>query len=97
MNEELKKYIEIIKQLKPILNKNYKVIKLGIFGSMVKGEQKNDSDIDIIVELSEPIGLKFIELRYFLEEKLGRKIDLVSSEGISPYLRQYIEREVFYI
>ncbi|MBW9222614.1 nucleotidyltransferase family protein [Methanothermococcus sp. SCGC AD-155-C09] len=94
---EVVKYLKILKKLKPILKKEFKVSRIGIFGSVVRGEQRKDSDIDIIVEFSEPIGLRFIELAEFLEKKLGRKVDLVSKEGISPYIKPYIEREVTYV
>ena len=94
---EVVRYIKVLKKLKPILEKEFKVSKVGIFGSVVRNEQSGSSDIDIIVEFSEPIGLRFIELAEFLEKKLGRKVDLVSSEGISPYIKPYIEKEVLYI
>ena len=96
-DREVMKHIEILKKLKPILKKEFKVSRIGIFGSVVRNEQSGSSDIDIIVEFSEPIGLRFIELAEFLEKKLGRKVDLVSSEGISPYIKPYIEKEVLYI
>lgn len=94
---EVSKYIKVLRELKPELKKEFKVLRIGIFGSFVRNEQKKDSDIDIIVEFSEPIGLKFIDLIEFIEKKLGKKIDLVSSEGISPYIKPYIEEEIVYI
>jgi len=94
---EVVKYIKVLKKLKPILEREFKVSKIGLFGSVVRNEQSQDSDIDIIVEFSEPIGLKFVELAEFLEKNLGRKVDLVSSKGISPYIKPYIEKEVIYI
>jgi len=63
----------------------------------VRGEQREESDIDIIVDFYEPIGLKFIDLLHFLERKIGRKVDLVSAKGISPYIKPYIDREVIFI
>lgn len=53
-------------------------------------------DVDILVEFSEPIGLKFFDLIEFLEQKLGRKVDLVSVDAISPYIKPYVEREVVF-
>lgn len=52
--------------------------------------------MDILVEFSEPIGLKFFDLIEFLEQKLGRKVDLVSVDAISPYIKPYVEREVVF-
>ena len=94
---EILKYIEILKGLKPHLDREFKVSKIGIFGSYVRGEQREESDIDIIVDFYEPIGLKFIDLLHFLERKIGRKVDLVSAKGISPYIKPYIDGEVIFI
>ena len=74
------------------------VRRLGLFGSHVRGEEREDSDIDLIVEFS--AGQKtydnFIELCFFLEDLLGRKVDLLTPEAISPYIRPHIEKEVRY-
>ena len=72
--------------------------KIGLFGSFVRGEQRPDSDIDLLVEFES--GKKtfdnFIELSFFLEEVLRHKIELVTVESLSPYLGPYILREVEY-
>jgi hypothetical protein len=72
--------------------------KIGLFGSFVRGEQRPDSDIDLLVEF-EP-GQKtfdnFIELSFFLEEVLQHRTELVTVESLSPYLGPYILREVEY-
>ena len=88
--------IKILKELEPILAQEYKVARIGVFGSLVRGEQTEKSDVDILVEFSEPIGLKFFDLIEFLEQKLGRKVDLVSVDAISPYIKPYVEREVVF-
>ncbi|MGQ4875967.1 MAG: nucleotidyltransferase family protein [Promethearchaeia archaeon] len=89
--------IKILRTLKPILKKRFKVSKIGIFGSYTKNLQKKDSDIDILVKFSEPIGLDFFDLLDYLEEKLGIKVDLVSYDAISPYIKPYIEKEVIFV
>jgi len=72
------------------------VRKIGLFGSFVRGEQHPDSDIDLLVEF-EP-GKKtfdhFMELSFYLEELLGRKIELVTTESLSPYMAPHILNEV---
>jgi uncharacterized protein len=72
--------------------------KIGLFGSFVRGDQRPDSDIDLLVQFES--GKKtfdnFIELSFFLEEVLGHKIELVTVESLSPYLGPYILREVEY-
>ncbi|MCF6289823.1 MAG: nucleotidyltransferase family protein [Desulfobacterales bacterium] len=74
------------------------VKKIGLFGSFVRGEQRPDSDIDLLVEF-EP-GRKtfdtFMELSFFLEDVLQRKIELVTVESLSPYLGPHILKEVEY-
>lgn len=87
---EVSNYIKTLKELKPILKKEFKISRIGILGSFVRNEQRKNSDIDIIVKFSEPIGLRVIDLIEFLEKKLRRKVDLVSSEGISPYIKPYM-------
>lgn len=74
------------------------VRRVGLFGSFVRGDQRPDSDIDLLVEF-EP-GRKtfdtFMELSFFLEEVLGHRIELVTVESLSPYMDPHILREVEY-
>lgn len=76
---------KIIKTLK-----EYHVKKAGIFGSYAKGKQKKDSDIDIVIEYPKGLGFKFARINAELEEKLGKKIDIVTYEGINPHLKKEI-------
>lgn len=83
---------------KDALEKEFKVKKLGIFGSYVRGEQKRASDIDILIELKEPVGLlRFLELEEYLSKILKKKVDLVTKKALKPYIGQYILREVMYL
>lgn len=87
----------IIKEM-PFLMHNYAVREIGIFGSVARGEQRDDSDIDVLVEFSEPIGLfKYSELQRYLEKKLGRKVDLVSKKGLKKVVKEDILNETIYI
>ncbi len=75
----------------------FKVKEIGVFGSYVKGEQKKQSDIDILVEFYEPVGLfRFMELEEYLEKLLNAKIDLVSKKALKPHIGEHILREVVY-
>ena len=91
------------KGIKKVLIKNkdilrrYGVKKIGLFGSYVKGEQKEDSDIDFLVEVEGISLLDFIALEFKLSEMLGKKIDLVSVKALKPYIKPYILKEVEYI
>lgn len=74
------------------------VKRIGLFGSFLRGEQRSDSDIDLLVEF-EP-GRKtfdaFIDLSFFLEEVLEHRIELVTTESLSPYIGPHILKEVEY-
>ena len=75
-----------------ILKKN-NVKKAGIFGSYVRGEQKKNSDIDILIEPPQGIGLGFVGIILELEKKLGKKVHLVTYKFISPYIKKDILKE----
>jgi uncharacterized protein len=81
------------------LIKNYfsgkPVVKAYVFGSYSRNEAANDSDIDILVDLdySKHIGLGFVQMQDDLQQKLNKKIDLVSSNGVSKYLLPFIEKD----
>lgn len=88
---------EIIVQNQDILKHKYKVKSLAFFGSYVRGEQQQGSDIDIMVEFSEPVGLLFIHLADYLESILGMNVDLLTPEAVKPNRRKYIMDELDYV
>ena len=71
------------------------VLKAYLFGSYGRGEGREHSDIDLLVELdhSQPIGWDFIQMQLDLQELLEKKVDLVSARGLSRYIRPIIEKE----
>ena len=75
--------------------------RIGLFGSFAKGEQTDDSDIDILIEFEKPIGLKFVELTEYLEKVLGRQVDVLTPAGIKGIrikkIAQEIERGIVYV
>ena len=79
--------------------KNLGVKRLGLFGSFVRRQQDNDSDIDVLVEFE--AGRKtfdnFMQVALFLEELFGRQVELVTPEALSPYIGPHILREVEYV
>ena len=76
--------------IKPILEE-YGVEFAGVFGSFARGEASQESDVDILIRLTEPIGLfSLAELQQKLSETLGKKVDLVTEKALSPYIRQEI-------
>ena len=73
----------------PILKKNG-VVKAGIFGSYARGEARKQSDVDILIEPPDGMGITIVHLKRDLEDSLHKKVDLVSYKGISKYLKKYI-------
>ena len=96
--DNLIKIKQKIKQHKKELEEKYKGKEIGVFGSCVRGEERKNSDIDILVEFIEPVGLfEFMDLEEYLEDLLGGKVDLVSKKALKPRIGQYILKEVVYI
>ncbi len=75
-----------------ILKKN-NIVRAGIFGSYARGEQNRNSDIDILVQPPKGIGFGFVGIQFELEDKLKRKVDLLSYRAIHPLLRKRILKE----
>lgn len=71
---------------------------IGIFGSYARGDNKETSDIDLLVEFSAPIGMfKFIEMEEFLSKALGKKVDLVTKKALKPIIKDEILKETVYV
>ena len=95
MRKKIDQIIIKLRENKPVLEEKYKVKTLGVFGSYVRGEQKKTSDLDILVEFQQPVGLfEFMELEDFLETKMGVKIDLVSKKALKRRIGKHILEEV---
>ncbi len=94
----LKKIEKIVKENKVVLTKQFKVKEIGIFGSVLRGEDKETSDVDILVGFEEPIGFfKFLELEEYLSDLIGRKVDLVSKKALKPRIGKHILKEVAFL
>jgi hypothetical protein len=88
----------ILKEHKAEVVQKYRVRKIGIFGSYVRGEQNKRSDIDILVSFSGiPDVFQYMELEDYLRSLLHRKVDLVRKEAIRPELKKRILREAIYV
>ncbi len=93
--EEIK---ETLKQQKPFLKEKYGVMEIGVFGSYVRGEQKEKSDVDILVEFEKPISLlKLVNLQNLLAGLLGINVDVVPKEDIRHELKERILRKAVYV
>jgi predicted nucleotidyltransferase len=87
---------EIIKKHKPILHEKFKVKSIGIFGSYARNQETDKSDIDILVSFREPVGWEFVDLKEYLENLFGKKVDLVTEGALKPQLKDAVLREVVY-
>jgi hypothetical protein len=76
--------------------RSFGVKRIGLFGSFVRGQQRQDSDVDLLVEF-EP-GQKtfdhFMQLSFYLDDVLGRRVEVVTVESLSPYMAAHILNEV---
>lgn len=83
---------------KPEIQKRFKVKEIGVFGSYTRGRQKATSDIDVLVEFAEPVGLfEFMDLEEYLQALFGVKVDLVSKKALKPAIGERILKEVIFI
>ncbi len=88
--------LKTLRQLKPYLNERYYVSQLGVFGSQVRGNATEASDVDIYVEFEQPLGLQFITLGNELESTLGIKVDLADREMLRR-IWPYVEGDMVYV
>ncbi|MBT1698225.1 nucleotidyltransferase family protein [Fulvivirgaceae bacterium PWU4] len=91
---------EILKRLrehKTELQRKFPLKSLALFGSYARNEQTDTSDIDVLVEFSEPVGFEFIDLIEELERLFNHKIDLVSKKGVKSHYLPYIEDDAIYV
>lgn len=88
---EKEQVINALKSLKPEMTARFKVREIALFGSLVRGEQSSASDIDLVVELDEGADLfDLVALGQFLEERLGRKVDLVTKRSMRREMRDHV-------
>jgi predicted nucleotidyltransferase len=88
-------YMRKLHKMLPELKEKYHVSYLGIFGSYVRGEQKPESDLDVLVEFSKtPTIFKFVNLENYLSDAPGVKVDLVMKDALKPNIGNYILNDV---
>ena len=90
------KVLSILERDMPSLRRSYSVQRIGLFGSVLHGTTREQSDVDIPVELAQPTFDQYMDLKFFLEEQLGRTVDLVLADSLKPRLKPIIAREVAY-
>jgi len=96
MNKE--DVIKTISKKLSFLQQQYNVKKLGVFGSVARGEEKQGSDIDVLVGFNSSVGFfDFIRLENFLSEMLKQKVDLVTKNALKSVIKKQIIKETLYV
>ena len=92
--EEIRRKLE---KLREIIKERYKAEVMGIFGSYVRGEQKEGSDLDVLVKFYKGAMFEFVGLSIFLEEELGVKVDVVPYDAVREEIRERVLKEAVYL
>jgi hypothetical protein len=93
--DEIKEIIDIHKNE---LRKEYGLKEIGVFGSYVRGAQRADSDLDILIEFEKPVGfVKFLRLENRLSDLLGVRVEMVTKKALKPFIGKRILQEVIYV
>jgi len=80
-----------------VLTDKFHVSSIGYFGSYSTGQQNEQSDLDLLVEFSEPVGWEFFTLERFLEQTMGLRVDLVTRNSLKEQIKESILKQVRYI
>ena len=95
MNVEI---INKLKELKPILKEKYGIEEFAVFGSVARGEDREDSDVDIaITKFSLKDGFAFLKASYFLEKELNKKIDIGTFKSMKTFIKNHIKKDLVYV
>ena len=84
-------------EIKPLLAANYHVSKIGYFGSYSSGKQQTGSDLDLLVEFSQPVWWEFFSLEKYLEQTLGMPVDLVTKNALKDRIKESILNQIRYV
>jgi len=90
--------LNLLSRHKPELARRFGVLDLALFGSSARDTAREDSDIDILVSFDGPAtSRRYFGVQFYLEDLLGRPVDLVSDKALRPELRPYVEREAIHV
>lgn len=85
---------EIKNKISPVL-KSYGIKRASVFGSVSRGENRPESDIDILISIGEPMGmLSFVRMKREIEKTIGKKVDLITEQSMNKFVRPYITKEL---
>ena len=90
--------LALLTEHKPVLAERFGVTSLRLFGSFARGTARDDSDVDVLVRFDGPATAKrFFGVQFYLEDLLGRDVDLVTEDALRARLRPYVEREAVHV
>lgn len=93
--------LDTLKEHEEEIKIRFGVKRIGVFGSFVRGEQKEGSDVDLVVDFERPNFDNFMDLTFYLEDLLGRKVDILTTEGVKGIrvrkVAEEIERSIVYV
>jgi predicted nucleotidyltransferase len=88
--------VNIIKSKRSVI-KRYGVNSLALFGSAARDRMRKNSDVDVLVQFEQPTWANYIGLKFYLQDLLGREVDLVTPKGLKPAVRPSVEKELLYV
>jgi len=90
---------DLVKVLKSnrTVYKKYGVKSLALFGSAARDRLNKRSDVDVLVQFEQPTWANYIGLKFYLEDLLGREVDLVTPKGLKPAVRPSVEKDLLYV
>lgn len=97
MKRSRSEILEILSLHKPDLMRKYHLGKLGLFGSYARNEALEDSDIDILVDFTQPVGMEIVDLTLELENILNHHVDIVTLNAVKHRLYNYIKQDLIYV
>ena len=86
--------IGILRRRDGEIKERFHVKRIGLFGSFARGDENETNDVDIMVEFEQQTFDNFMKLAFFLEDLLGKKVELVTPDSLSPYIVPYVKDEV---
>lgn len=89
--------LDFLSKHKQELSERFSVRRIGLFGSYLHDAEDEQSDLDILVELDRPTFDHYMDLKFYLEDRFNRPVDLVLADSVKPRLRPIISREVAYV
>ena len=90
--------INKLKELKPILNERYGIEEFAVFGSVAKGTDTKDSDVDIaVLKMKLKSGFDLIRAKYFLKEALDREVDIGTFKSMKTFIKNRIKKDFIYV